>query len=401
MKKVFKAYFKLRKGWIITLYGLLLLAGLASMVNDNVQWHKWEAAVTKNTNAKEYQKFRSYYKNNPDLDVYGTVTPESHIKYLNSVPINSVFFKEDRVTGKMIYQSSPAEYETYRDNLLAYYPKKDNYFYDRIIFRNLPSETNEHTNVQINLVALMSETILLTFVVAFALAVVLDQSKHITAFIGSRMGGTTTLHFAQFIYWVGIPLIIASILSLITHLTRQFFIPSQYVKIPWEKVLELSGEALSVALIAAIGVSLVDALVGKPVYKIVTGVLAVPALAIAMSNLRQLITCRAISDIMVKIPLFIYMFVFAAIVIPIVLVLQKSQSLEQDSFYIKLKALRLPFYIGIVIVTIIDFFLPFFMMGRVLDSPLTVVINSVMMVGLLAVFAKLVLDKDIRNFLKK
>lgn len=95
------------------------------------------------------------------------------------------------------------------------------------------------------------------------------------------------------------------------------------------------------------------------------------------------------------------MFVFAAIVIPIVLVLQKSQSLEQDSFYIKLKALRLPFYIGIVILTIIDFFLPFFMMGRVLDSPLTVVINSVMMVGLLAVFAKLVLDKDIRDVFKK
>ncbi|GAX48007.1 hypothetical protein [Pseudolactococcus reticulitermitis] len=401
MKKVFKAYFKLRKGWLITLYALLLLGGLASMVNDGVQWRKWETAVTQYTNEKDYQKFRTYYQENPDMDVYANMLPESKRMYLNLTPINSKFYKVDRIKGHMIYESAPADYQTFKKDLLRYYPAPK-YLYTSQDYRNISGAGRDDKNVfvKFNLIALMDLNILLIFVGAFALAIVLDQSKNVTAFIGARIGGISKVHVVQFIYWTGIPLVMASILSLITHLTRQFFIPIQYVTISGERILQVSGESLSVALIAAIGVSLINALVGKPVYKIMTGVLAVPALAMGIANLRQLITYRPISDILVKTPSFVYLLVFAVIAIPIILILQKRQSLEQDSFYIKLKALRLPFYIGVVILTILDFVLPFFMMGRVMEAPLDVVINLVMIAGVFTVFAKLILDKDVRDFLK-
>lgn len=160
-----------------------------------------------------------------------------------------------------------------------------------------PGKANTHVNVKFNMVGLMGQNILLIFVGAFALAIVLDQSKNVTAFIGSRTGGVSKINFVQLIYWLVIPLAVASLLSVITHLTRQFFYSSQYIRVPWKKVLEVSSNQLSVALMTAIGVSLIDALVGKPVYKIVTGVLAVPALGIGIANLRQLITYRPLLDI--------------------------------------------------------------------------------------------------------
>lgn len=299
----------------------------------------------------------------------------------------------------MIYESAPTDYQTFKDSLLSYYPASEDIYVGQD-YRNLSGKANTHVNVKFNMVGLMGQNILLIFVGAFALAIVLDQSKNVTAFIGSRTGGVSKINFVQLIYWLVIPLAVASLLSVITHLTRQFFIPSQYIRVPWKKVLEVSSNQLSVALMTAIGVSLIDALVGKPVYKIVTGVLAVPALGIGIANLRQLITYRPLLDIIVKTPLFVYMLIFAAIAIPIVLVLQKRQSLEQDSCYIRLKVLRLPFYIGVVILTIIDFILPFFITGQVMDTPLDMMINVVMTVGILTVFAKLILGKDIRHLLK-
>lgn len=399
MLKIFKAYFKLRKGWIIALYALLLLAGLASMVNDGVQWHKWEKGVSQHTNEKEYQAFRQYYKENNDIDVYKLPSSNSNLKYLNLVTPNPKFYKGERVTGDTFYQSAPADYKTFKDSLLGYYPEARR-FYDPFEFHYLSDNSKGLVDVKINLIALMSQNMLLLFIGAYALALLLDQSKNITAFIGARTGGITKLNAVQFIYWTAIPLALASVLSLVTHLTRQFFIPSQYVTIPWAAVLKMSSNRLSFALIAAIGVSLINALVGKPVYKILTGVLVVPAFGMAIMNVRYLVIYRPISDIVVKIPLYVYLLVFACLAIPIVMMLQKRHSLEQDSFYVKLEPLRLPIYIGILILAVLDFVLPFFV-NDMLRSPLDMLLNLVMLVGVTVVFAKLVLDKDVRNLIRQ
>jgi hypothetical protein len=402
MKKIFKAYFKLRKGWIIALYALLLLGGLASMVNDSVQWHKWEAAVDKSVTQESYQKFRNYYKENPDIDIR-TTTPEDQVFYLNVLSnyvmsVSKKMYGDVRLTGEMFYHILPADYQTIRDELLRYYPSQS-HFYSSVDYRNI-SVVNELTSVRFNEVALMGESVLLIFVGAYILAIILDQLKNITAFIGSRTGGITKINLVQFIYWLAIPIGITSVLSLVTHLTRQFFIPSQYTAVPWLKVLELNINALSFVLIVAIGVSLINALVGKPVYKLITGALAIPALMMAIQNVRHLITYRPISDVMITIPSYVWLLVFALLGLPIVIALQKRHSLEQDSFYIKLDKLRLPFYVMIVIMTIIDFVLPFFR-ANVTDLPLDMVINLVLLVGIPIVFAKLILNKDVREFFKK
>ncbi|MDN6118859.1 MAG: hypothetical protein L0I69_03640, partial [Lactococcus sp.] len=76
-------------------------------------------------------------------------------------------------------------------------------------------------------------------------------------------------------------------------------------------------------------------------------------------------------------------------------------SLEQDTFYIKLDKLRLPFYSGILVLVILDFVLTFFLPGMSINTPLDIGLLIGLIVCIPIIFAKLVLNKDIRRLFIK
>ncbi|QDJ27145.1 hypothetical protein BHS01_00485 [Lactococcus paracarnosus] len=406
-----KVYFKLRKSWLIGLYALIIVAGLTSMANDSVQWHKWEKIVVQSTSKAAYQKTRTYLKTHPKADVYAQDFPNDYQRYLETIrmikplPINN----NETISAKMIYQFAPLTYDALKTDLLSYYSEdhrnswRENTF-STAVLKSIPlvGEGVQYTEqVSINKIGLMGLNICLAFAALYGILLIVDQLTKVTTFIKGRTGEVNRLNLVQFIYWAGIPLAMITVLSVITHLTRSLFIPSQYVAIPWENLLVQGVNSLSISLGMVLLISFVNALVGKPIYKLLTFFLGVPACLLAGSNIVSLLKLPPLSIFLKSIPYPVYFLILLVILLPIIILLHQHYSLEQDTFYIKLDKLRLPFYSGILVLVILDFVLTFFLPGMSINTPLNIGLLIGLIIAIPIIFAKLVLNKDVRRLLKK
>lgn len=411
MKNIMKVYFKLRKSWLIGLYALIIVAGLTSMANDSVQWHKWEKIVVQSTSKAAYQKARTYLKMHPKADVYAQDFPNDYRPYLETIrmikplPINN----NEPISAKMIYQFAPLTYNALKTDLLSYYSEdqrnswRENTF-STAVLRYIPavSENGQYTEqVTINKIGLMGLNICLAFAALYGILLIVDQLTKVTTFIKGRTGEVNRLNLVQFIYWAGIPLAMITVLSVITHLTRSLFIPSQYIAIPWDSLLAQGGNSLSISLGMVLLISFVNALVGKPIYKLLTLFLGVPACLLAGSNIVSLLKMPSLNDFLKSIAYPVYFLILLVILLPIIMILHKHYSLEQDTFYIKLDKLRLPFYSGILVLVILDFVLTFFLPNRFISTPLDIGLLIGLIIGIPIIFAKLVLNKDVRRLVIK
>ena len=90
----------------------------------------------------------------------------------------------------------------------------------------------------------------------------------------------------------------------------------------------------------------------------------------------------------------------AALLIPATVWLQAKYSLEQDRAYIRLPKLRLAFYLVIVCFTILDFLVPLLALRGKSWNMMDTVIKTLVPLVIIVLFAKLVLNKDVRDILK-
>ena len=411
MKNIMKVYFKLRKSWLIGLYALIIVAGLTSMANDSVQWHKWEKIVVQSTSKAAYQKTRTYLKTHPKADVYAQDFPNDYRRYLETISMVRTLPRDssEPILAKTIYQFAPLTYDALKTDLLSYYSEDQrNYrsdpYFSTAVLRYIPSvgENGQYTEqVSINKIGLMGLNICLAFAALYGILLIVDQLTKVTAFIKGRTGEVNRLNLVQFIYWAGIPLAMITVLSVITHLTRTLFIPSQYITIPWKDLLVQGGNSLSISLGMVLLISFVNALVGKPIYKLLTLFLGVPACLLAGSNIVSLLKMPSLNAFLKSIAYPVYFLILLVILLPIIMILHKHYSLEQDTFYIKLDKLRLPFYSGILVLVILDFVLTFFLPSRFISTPLDIGLLIGLIVGIPIIFAKLVLNKDVRRLVIK
>lgn len=399
-----KAYFKLRQNWLIALYVLIVLAGLIGMINDSVKWHQWETDVKKWTNSKDYQATRKYLKNDPKSRIY---EPGVHMKYIDIIQsVTNLSKSQTYITPKNLYQAAPEKYETVKTSLLNYYEPNQSKN-DRLLI--LSNTVNKHLglggtspwqndiNISLNQVALMGEKVILVLVVIYGVVLLLDQICKFTPFIKSRTGNVSQLSLAQFICWIVIPFSLIIFMSLMAHLTRFLFIPSQYISIPWEALIKQGINSLSIALILVLAIAFVNALVGRIFYKLVTFCLGIPALVVMYVNINTLFNLSTFTDTLSRVPLLGYLLGTAIVFIPTIIMLQRHYSVEQDLAYIRSEKLRLPFYILILVCVLLDFVISACLYTSMRSDILSIVILLGLTLVVPIVFAKLVLNLDIRK----
>ena len=408
MKTIMKAYFKLRQNWLIALYVLIVLAGLFGMVNDNLQWQRWSADVNESTNSKDYQATRQYLKNDPKSEIYESGV---HNKYINIIQtVTNLSKSQTYITPKQLYQVAPEKYETVKKSLLTYYEPNQSKADRPLILSNT---SNKHLllggaspwqndiNISLNQVALMGEKVILVLVAIYGVVLLLDQICKFTPFIKSRTGHVSQLSLAQFIYWIVIPFSLIIFMSVLAHLTRFLFIPSQYISIPWQGLLKQGIHVVSLGFILVLAITFVHALVGRVIYQILTLCLGIPALVIAYINMISLFELQYFNEFLVKVPLVVYLVGLAMIFIPLIVRLQSNYSVEQDLAYIRSEKLRLPFYILILVCVLIDFVITACLYTSMRSDILSVVILLGLTVAVPIVFAKLVLNLDVRKLVIK
>lgn len=405
MKQVLKAYYQLRKGWLLTCYILIVLAGLAGMVADSSNWHAWEKAFDQQFSAKEYDQIRDYLgtKQASHEAVYDKF--EHAYQYLNLIaddPQNIVPIKTgDELTVSAYYKKLPADFADFRTQHLQYFAPKTQWG-SRTGFQAVNSKMyyittgspHEVNNISLNGAALIG-TPLLVILLVFALSLLVDQWKKLPRFVRSRTGNVSHLLGAQAVYWLGLPLVLAVLISLITQVTRIWFIPAAYVQVPWERVMAYTGEWLVYALIAGLAISFIHALVGNPIYQVITFFCGLFSLGLATQVFYDLTGMRLFVNID-----YLDLAILTAVLLPVLLVLQSLYSLEQESAYIRLPQLRLAFYLVIVGLAIFDFLVPL-AMGQVKGDLIGVILQVAIPLVIIVLFAKLVLKQDLRQLLKR
>ncbi|GAB2022309.1 hypothetical protein RyT2_13830 [Pseudolactococcus yaeyamensis] len=403
MKNVMTAYYRLRKGWLIAFYSLIILAGMVGMVVDSGNWHTWEKQFDKYFSAKEYYQIRDYLgtEQASHMDVYDKY--EGANDYLNLIISDSdidgeVVKKQAGVSPSAYYKLMPAKFETFRERQLAYYVPTDRHAYkDGFASSNqiLVSRPDKSIEVSLNAVALIGAP-LLVIVVIYSLMLMFDQWKKLPAFMRSRTGHAGFLLTTQAVYWLIIPFILTICLSVLTQLTRSMFIPAKFVVIPWSAILNYSTDFLAQMLLLVILASFVHALVGNPIYKVITFVCALAVFGMTLSVIYGLTGVSVLNN------LSYFEFLLAtAILIPVTIWLQSKYSLEQDSSYIRLPKLRLAFYLLIVFFTILDFLVPLLALRGNNWNMVDSLIYTIVPIVIVILFAKLVLNKDIRHLLSK
>ena len=190
-------------------------------------------------------------------------------------------------------------------------------------------------------------------------------------------------------------------MSVLAHLTRFLFIPSQYISIPWQGLLKQGIHVVSLGFILVLAITFVHALVGRVIYQILTLCLGIPALVIAYINMISLFELQYFNEFLVKVPLVVYLVGLAMIFIPLIVRLQSNYSVEQDLAYIRSEKLRLPFYILILVCVLIDFVITACLYTSMRRDILSVVILLGLTVVVPIVFAKLVLNLDVRKLVTK
>ncbi|MGO2925809.1 hypothetical protein [Pseudolactococcus laudensis] len=288
MKNVMTAYYRLRKGWLIAFYSLIILAGMVGMVVDSGNWHTWEKQFDKYFSAKAYHEIRGYLGTEQvsHADVYEKY--ENANDYLNLIGFRGDIEgpeKPGEPRASIYYKLMPAKFETFREHQLAYYAPTDKraYKYDFLSINQIwVSRPGESIEVSLNAVALIGAP-LLVIVAVFSLMLMFDQWKKLPSFIRSRTGHAGLLLGAQAIYWAIIPFVLAGVMSVVTQLTRSLFIPEKFVTVPWAAILNYSADFLAQMILLAILAGFVHALVGNPIYKVITFICALGALGLSIS----------------------------------------------------------------------------------------------------------------------
>lgn len=188
-------------------------------------------------------------------------------------------------------------------------------------------------------------------------------------------------------------------MSVVTQLTRSLFIPEKFVTVPWAAILNYSADFLAQMILLAILAGFVHALVGNPIYKVITFICALGALGLSISVFHGL-TGIGILNNFNQFSYFVY-FMIGGVLILATVWLQSKYSLEQDSSYIRLPKLRLAFYLVIVFFAIFDFLVPLLALRGNNWNTMDSVIHVVVPVVFVVLFAKLVLNKDIRHLVLK
>ncbi|MGO2764671.1 MAG: hypothetical protein ACTIAI_06155 [Pseudolactococcus laudensis] len=404
MKNVMTAYYRLRKGWLIAFYSLIILAGMVGMVVDSGNWHTWEKQFDKYFSAKAYHEIRDYLGTEQvsHADVYEKY--ENANDYLNLIGFRGDIEgpeKPGEPRASIYYKLMPAKFETFREHQLAYYAPTDKhaYKYDFLSINQIwVSRPGESIEVSLNAVALIGAP-LLVIVAVFSFMLMFDQWKKLPSFIRSRTGHAGLLLGAQAIYWAIIPFVLAGVMSVVTQLTRSLFIPEKFVTVPWAAILNYSADFLAQMILLAILAGFVHALVGNPIYKVITFICALCALGLSISVFHDL-TGIGILNNFNQFSYFVY-FMIGGVLILATVWLQSKYSLEQDSSYIRLPKLRLAFYLVIVFFAIFDFLVPLLALRGNNWNAMDSVIHVVVPVVFVVLFAKLVLNKDIRHLVLK
>ncbi|GFH42908.1 hypothetical protein Hs30E_14590 [Lactococcus hodotermopsidis] len=403
MKNVLKAYFKLRKNWLIAFYSLIVLFGVGSMVVDSVNWHSWEKVVDKNMDAYHYREIRDYLgkKTTNNAEVYNTF--DNAETYLSLVSIDYSLKTDPRVSA--YYAKMPEDFDVFRDQQLAYYKTTDVH-YERFQAQNPKWLIYHHGNgafdVTLNKVGMIGIP-LLVFVGLYALVLIIDQWKKLPAFIRSRTGNGNLLGVSQVIYWLVIPFALASVLTVVTEITRPLFIPAKYAVVPWWDILNYSVDYFSYIFAATIFVTFVHALVGNPIYKIITGVGIVLAASIALGNLQNLLGITRFPSPFSPSGLLnaqTFLIFVAVLCLPLTIWMQTKYSLEQESAYIRIRKFSLPFYVLIVFFSIFDFIIPLFMENKGFNV-VALILSVIIPIAIILIFAKLVLNKNVLTLIKK
>ena len=397
------AYFKLRKGWLLAFYALIILAGMVGMVVDSGNWHHWEKQFDQHFSATEYGEIRDYLGTELDshADVYDKF--ERANVYLNMIGFDgdsdgNGLVKQAGAAPSAFYRKMPAKFEAFRERQLSYYVQRDSRrHHDGFATSNyiwVGNYPDDSIYLSLNAVALMG-TPLLVILAVYGLMLILDQWKQLPALMRSRTGHAGLLLGTQAVYWALIPVALASVLSILTQLTRTLFIPAKYVTVPWSMLLTYSAGLLSQVLILAILISFVHALVGHPIYKVITFICALGAVILAIDVIYGLTGLGILNRFGHWDTLLL-----AALLIPATVWLQAKYSLEQDRAYIRLPKLRLAFYLVIVCFTILDFLVPLLALRGKSWNMMDTVIKTLVPLVIIVLFAKLVLNKDVRDILK-
>lgn len=406
MKKALKAYWSLRKNFIIGIYAIIIGIAAVGMVNDQIKWNSFKDEVNKQLNEKDYNKFRGEiedlvssgkgeesYSQIPSLnsdkknevqnetlrnkiDDYYVVVTSGQYKILN---MERVYVTAIDDSAETILKELPPSFKDYKNKVLNYYAPQDIEGYKNTSYEKNTYVSNSLNNVAIIIYVLAAAPLLL-------LVMILDQNRKFSPFYVQRGRNRNKLVFAQFIFFGLGTILMVTLMSFITHLTRGLFIPNQYVNIPYKGLAYIGMQLIIDSLIFIIYAIFIDALIGKPIYKILTTAFSIPAAILLFNQLPGEVGVR-IKEYSFGGNFIIILLIFALILLPAAYFINLKYSFEQEQRYVRLKGLALPFYIFIVVLTIYDLLIPG-LRGHSGTSDLIFVVLGVVIIVL---FAKLIL----------
>ncbi|WEV44551.1 hypothetical protein OZX60_03695 [Streptococcaceae bacterium ESL0687] len=379
MKKSIIAYWNLRKNLITGISLLILALGFIGLIRDQTNWKNSKEAleefmVDNHYSKEDYQEFRGeieeLIKSGKGSDSFYTIprlaerefststyeeeTP-NYLQFLASLWTRNGLLHGDE--AESVINLLPESYEDYKKELNQFYLKDT----DFSLTKNAKSLYYSYNNI--NNLALIPFSLLVA--PALLILVSLDQTKNLGLFFLQRGRNRNKLVFGQLVFFVGLPLLLIGLISILTHLTRGLLIPKEYVTLPVESLWLLSGSYIFMTLIACIYILFIDALVGRPIYKFLTAILGLPALLIIFESYdgsRQFLS-RYILNVDLKtsfLNLGLAFLIAALIFSPLIYLMNKEYSLEQDREYVRLDFLRLPFYLLILALVVADLLYPLY-----------------------------------------
>ncbi|WEV60058.1 hypothetical protein OZX68_03795 [Streptococcaceae bacterium ESL0729] len=410
MKKSVIAYWRLRKNLIIGLSLIIVALGLFGIIGDQMKWHNDKEAIDEflinnNYSKEDYQNFRAeiedLIKNGKgdasietlarfdNLTAGTTTKADVRPNYLDPISVSLWTARarrnvDDESKASYVINFLPESYEAYKKVLYNFYLDKD----ELNLTRNSKSLYFGYTSL--NNIAILSYSLLVAPILL--LLVSFDQAKNLGLFFVQRGRNRNKLVFGQLVFFVGLPLFLISLLSLITHLSRGLVIPKEFANVPFEPLLLINIAYIFIALISAVYVLFIDALVGRPIYKFLTAIMGVPALSLILQNFDEprFFLTRHILDAKLSdgvIALGLAFLILTLIFAPLIYLMNKSYSLEQDKNYIRLNFLKIPFYLLIFILVIVDLIYPTH--SNKLSNELGLLV-IVLAVGILLVFGFLI-----------
>ncbi|OFI46863.1 hypothetical protein BG262_03465 [Floricoccus penangensis] len=410
MKKALKAYWSLRKNFIIGIYAIIIGIGLVGMINDQINWNSFKDEVTSQLDEKDYNKFRGeiedlvnsgkgnnsymeipYFNDDKKNEVQNdSFRNKIHDYYILVTSGQYKILKKDKIyttdfdqSAESILKELPESFKDYKNKVLNYYAPQDIEGYKKTGYEKDAYVSNSLNNVAIIIYVLAAAPLLL-------LVMILDQNRKFSPFYVQRGRNRNKLVFAQFIFFGLGTIFMITLMSFITHLTRGLFIPQEYVNVQYKGLVYVGMQLIIDSLIFIIYVIFIDALIGKSIYKTLTTAFSIPAAILLLNELPAEVRVK-INEYSFGGNFILILLIFALILLPAAYFMNLKYSYEQEQRYVRLKKLALPFYIFIVALAIYDLIIPgirgsLFMRGG--SSDLIFVVLGVVIIVL---FAKLIL----------